>query len=350
MIAEKTCVIVPCRGWGTDTTRLEQLQKWFDSWYSYLSSYKDEVEIVVIWDGDNKEGLDYFLSLSNVTIFNWTDIDKDLKQNAWIIPRKTDCVRSYGLLYAYRKGANVWSLDDDVRLQPDTNPLKEYLSLYKNTYDCSGYYSVGKNHTTPPIKNQEVVNMRGYPFSNRWRAPGIQYGGWNNIPDLDAFKQLEFIGLNNWKFHSTEPVPTHLGFTGCIMNTFIPHQWVPTMYQLLMGLETYGIDRYGDIWSGLFAKRISDHLKCAILINGAATVKHNRASNPWSCVLKETPGVSINEELWEFLLRTQLSKENNTPILAYKELVTKIRKEWFAPNSDYGKKLKDALGIWCALL
>jgi len=50
----------------------------------------------------------------NVTHVAWEDIDRDLGEVSWIIPRRTDCIRSYGYLKAYQEFPDmVLTLDDD---------------------------------------------------------------------------------------------------------------------------------------------------------------------------------------------------------------------------------------------
>ena len=63
-------------------------------------------------------------------------------------------------------------------------------------------------------------------------------------------------------------------------------------------------NRFGDIWSGLFQKRTLDVCGQVMVVNGKASVIHRRASDPIANLERETPGVRLNETLWETLSQT----------------------------------------------
>lgn len=336
------------------SNRPEQLAQWIANWHEYLTN-KGAV-IIVLWDGYNAtkdlEKSLYWkvkdstpsiedLAPGDVLIYDWKRIEEDLGETAWIIPRRSDTIRSYGFLKAWEAGLDVWTMDDDVRLIEDTDPLKSYKQINNiDSFDCTGYYSVGSMTST-------LEEMRGYPYQHRRRPTAVQYGGWTNIPDFDAIKQITCLGEEGYSFdRAFEPVPTHLGVTGCIMNAYIPHRWIPAMYQLLMGLEEYGVDRYGDIWSGLLMKRVADHLRESVVINGVASVRHERASNPWASLKREAPGFEANEGLWEQLLRVELTKDN--PLQAYWEL-SNTRLD-MPGLEDWSLEVQQAMKQWCKTL
>jgi hypothetical protein len=51
----------------------------------------------------------------------------------------------------------------------------------------------------------------------------------------------------------------------------------------------------------LVAKKVLDGLGKVMLINGAASVRHERASDPYKNLQKEAPGVYLNDHLWEHM-------------------------------------------------
>jgi hypothetical protein len=79
------------------------------------------------------------------------------------------------------------------------------------------------------------------------------------------------------------------------------------MYQLYQGTDVVAYDRCDDIWSGLILKRICDHFGWAVLVNGKATCLHDRQSNIHASLFKEQAGHVYNEELWDRLLRIDLT-------------------------------------------
>ena len=68
------------------------------------------------------------------------------------------------------------------------------------------------------------------------------------------------------------------------------------MYFLLMGPD-YPFDRFGDIWGGVLAKRVADHLGLAVN-SGSPGVLHERASNVFVNLAKESRGLGVNETFW----------------------------------------------------
>lgn len=328
------------------TNRPEQFKLWMDSWSDYLAD--NDLQVILLVDGQDKNifwneafGEDSILSnATKVSAYDWNDIDKDLGKDSWIIPRRSDTIRSYGFLKAWEQGFDVWTMDDDVRLIEGTDPLKDYQTLKGG--NIVGYYNVGMHTDTGEA-------MRGYPYKNRNAPACVQYGGWTNVPDFDALKQIEHINKAGYNFIGTAAVPMHIGVTGCIMNAYIPHRWIPAMYQLLMGHEEYGVDRNGDIWSGLFMKRVADELREAVVINGAASVEHIRASNPWASLIREASGFESNEGLWEYLVRTKL--HGDTPLKVYRHLAEYIdHYEWPGMQEKWVKALPKAMRTWCDIL
>lgn len=334
---KNVCVVIP-------TNRPEQFELWLKSWENYL--VRNGVSMIVLWDGENKADLGYPFP-SSFDVYDWADINKDLGKDAWIIPRHSDTIRSYGFLKAWEQGYDVWTMDDDVRLPQGADPLLSYELEEEREKDITPYFSVGDMTNTSE-------EMRGYPYSLRHvNKTAVQYGGWSIVPDFDALKQIEHIGQKFVFFPHVNTVPKYQAVTGCIMNAFIPHRWIPAMYQLLMGHEEYEVDRNGDIWSGLFMKKIADHLNEAVVINGMAQVDHIRASNPWESLKREASGYETNELLWEHLLERQPTRTNSadTPLKAYRELAKDLS---FFPfkkiNHLYPSQLREAMLTWCDIL
>src|ERR1044072_5911553 len=75
--------------------------------------------------------------------------------------------------------------------------------------------------------------------------------------------------------------------------------YAPIMWQLPLVDGKY--NRFGDIWSALFPKRTPDLYGVGMVVNGQATVTHERAADPIENLEREAPGVRINEEMWALL-------------------------------------------------
>ena len=267
-------------------------------------------------------------------------------QSTWyklppFIPYRTGSIRSFGFLQAYRKGYDVITLDDDCLPVPGSDPIQAYLDAFNDHYSVSDYFDVG--HT---FGLNEY--MRGYPFEHRYSAPPLlQYGGWDNVPDMDAITQAEHeeIGpVEGFRFdRRILPIPTQLAFTGCIMNVAIKHEAIPMLYQLVMGNERVGYDRWDDIWSGLFAKKICDHLGYPILINGKAAIVHTRASDTAQNFTKEQSGYHLNDVMWDNL--QSVTFDSDSVMGCYFELIEQLEPSWFGPQ---GHKIIEGMTQWLA--
>ncbi len=249
------------------------------------------------------------------------------------IPKFTGAIRSYGFLLAYREGFDITlTLDDDV--VPIGDPIAEYIEGFNQEFGMGDYFDIGHIFGLNEY-------MRGYPMRYRNNQyPLLQYGGWDNVPDMDAVTQLrhEIYGTTDgYQFDQRIlAIPLGLGFTGCIMNLAIRHDALPMMYQLMMGVDRVGYDRADDIWSGLFAK-----LKIPIVINGKALVEHTRASDTVSNLNKELMAYGLNEILWDRLKMIKLY--NHNVIACYKELIAGLMPEWFGPQ---GHIIKGGMRSW----
>lgn len=125
------------------------------------------------------------------------------------------------------------------------------------------------------------------------------------------------------------------------MNLAFRAEAAPAMYFLLMGRD-WPYDRFGDIWCGLFAKKICDHLGYAVR-SGDPMVEHQRASRVWANLRKELPGYEINETLWQAVDSILLEGTNFAE--CYGEVADKLRLD-----GEYGKTLRRAMRMWAELV
>ena len=278
--------------------RPESFKIWYKKWKSLFD--KHNADVIVSWDTDDKTP-----KTKGVTFIKRKDFPS-------YVPSKTSACRSAAVMSAYKKGYDIYIfLDDDVFPPTDgADPIQAYIQGFKLPQNASGYFDVGNEFLTP------ISFTRGFPYNERKITPVVaQYGGWDNVPDLDArdTRQLELTSgkpVKNYKFkRRVFAVPKHMGFTGCFMNCAFKHEVVPALYHLNMGTTKVGYDRFDDIWASLMMKRIADHMGWAVLINGEATCYHDRASDTVKSVFQEQVGHKFNEDLWDKLLRMELSDQ-----------------------------------------
>lgn len=307
------------------TNRPEQFSYWLNSWINELEGchliviedikkktidrmFKERTENLKRCTRDNNFKLKF-----TYEVFDWTDIDKDLGKDAWIIPRKTDCIRSYGFLKALEhEPLFILTLDDDTA--PYGSTIQDhYNALFKTSSLSHKYYNT-----------MRFVEPRG-SFTNimdMLDGVDISHGVWYGTPDLDAKTQLDgYVNSDKYSFNKGI-IPVGSYYSMCGMNVAFKPRVTPFLYFGLQGKD-YPIDRCGDIWAGYYASQNN-----VISVTGYAAVNHLRASNAWTNLKKE-----INADELGHQFRTFFCEE---PTFEIKEL----------EHKDYWFKLKDAYNIW----
>jgi hypothetical protein len=283
------------------------------------------VDVHVVVDGPVA---DPYMKGSAAKFYSWDEIPE------WI-PRKTDMIRSWGIYQAWKADSKyTLTLDDDVL------PRGDIFEAYEEVFDagavCSRYLDVGALTTFPG-------QLRGFPFRDRNLAEvAVQYGGWDGVLDYDAPTQLAKTPHGHHLFQKMVlPVPRGVPVTTCIMNAAWRTKYAPIMWQLPLFQGRY--NRFGDIWSGLFQKKVLDALGKVMVINGKASVAHKRASDPHQNLLKERPGIPVNEKVWDRIGEIPLADNQLMAYkwvtgafaghgvdLAYAQHFLKARDEWLA--------------------
>lgn len=306
------------------SNREESFNKWCELWKNKIG----DATVFLIEDSQDRT---FEPKLDNFRYYCWRDIDNDLGENSWIIPRKTDCIRSYGYLKAYQEGFDyIMTMDDDC--YPETDTL-----------DWIGSHVKQLNETKTKWTNTlTTTKVRGIPFFNKGKLNvAISHGLWKNVADLDAPTQLTrgdwFTGDDEYL---DKCIPTGTYYPMCGMNLAWKREVTPIMYFLLMGKE-YGIDRFGDIWCGIISKKILDHLGY-VVHSGYPYIWHNRASNVFVNLEKEAHGIGLNETFWEAVDAVILTKYTFKD--CYWELADKLNL-----SGEYFEKLKQAMKVWRTL-
>jgi len=326
--------------------RPESFERFMKEWQN-LKIHTDDIKLTLYLVEDNKKRTITIPSDVRSEHYSWKEIDAELGEKAWIIPRQTSAIRSFGYYMAWKNGEDsILTLDDDCYPTRDNETIHalitNHLMAFKTKVPYSNYFNVGELF----YGQGSGITTRGYPL--RYKKPrhaAMSVGGWDNNPDLDALVQIELnnptIGVNR----VYDVVPKNLGVTVCGMNIMFPTELTPLMYFLLQGPK-WEIDRWDDIWAGLFAKKVMDELDMPMIISGIASVHHDRASHPLVNLKKESMGYAPNEVLWEYLLKLNL--KGNTLKEKYYSLADQLEDKWFH-KEGYGENLKTAMKIWVGL-
>jgi len=252
-----------------------------------------------------------------------------------IFPRQTDMIRSFRIYRAWKRGHEfTLSLDDDVL--PTGDPFAEYEKIFTQGVPLSPYLDVG-------ALTSFGGQMRGFPFSQRKGKVALQYGGWNGVLDYDAPTQLAGVSSDE-KFNPiVMPVPKGAALTGCAMNMAFRTDQSLFLWQLPLFEGRY--NRFGDIWSCLLAKKCLDAQGFAVCINGKASVRHERASDPLANLERETPGIPLNEGIWDALS----DPKPGTPKSVYRAVTDSLLHYFQQKDPDYAKHFFVAREAWLAL-
>jgi len=198
------------------------------------------------------------------------DIDKDLGVDKWIIPRKTDCVRSYGYLLAQRNNPSfIVTLDDDI--SPQRNHIATfYNKLFLERYPFKTFYNTMKGGVLPRGTYGAEVGCQ------------VVHGVWANVPDFSAKEHSTKLNFKSDINSFNEGlIPVGAPFSFCGMNVAWKPEVTKYMYFGLQGGD-YPIDRCGDIWCGYrLAKEKVE------VYTGRPMCTHNKASNLWTNMKKE---------------------------------------------------------------
>lgn len=306
------------------SNRPAQMQQCLDAWMDQTLP----AQWFVVWDLDETPVLRSPLS---VTDWNRVDIATVLGNDHWIIPRKTAAARSFGFLIAYCAGAEVIvSLDDDVRPAGPSH-LAQLVAVLETPVSAE-WAGFG------PQK------QRGIPFELPRKTPWLHEGGWWNVPDLDAPTRLA-AGIDPVytapHYRPQIVVPPGQWLALSAMHFAFKRELTPALYQLLMGPD-WGYHRFDDIWSGFFAKKVCDHLGQPVTFGGPL-VKHEQASNVYTNLVQEAPGIREHEQRWRDIAALPLA--GDTVLDTYRSLADGLA----TFGGEYWPKLAEAMRIWCDL-
>lgn len=304
-------------------------------WQGRLNS----CHLIVVEDHKEKQIETPKEAFRSVKHFSWGDIRRDFGNNEWIFSRQNAGIRSYGFWKAYSLGADII-----ITLDDDCYPVdKDFVEQHIANLSCG---APEKWINTYP--HRDFLFTRGIPYRIRDKYPVVvSHGLWTNKIDLDAKTQLKIGDINMPSYPSMiQFIPKNVYFPMCSMNLAFRRELTALMYFPLMGFDPdgkpWGYDRFDDIWAGIFAKKICDHLGLAV-VNGSPFVEHRKASDPHKNLVKEKAGLATNETLWTLVDAVVLTKK--TPAACYRELAQKIR----FPRERYFEKLREAMIVWANL-
>ena len=278
----KTALVIP-------SNRPALLTEFLKAW----APVKDWDETIIVFDGPEAPLIE---AADDCDVCDWSDIDNGLRDDAWIVSRKNAGLRIFGYLKAAEHGAQVIATIDD-----DCRPIAGQQGL------MAGH--LANFFTTPAwISSDRNLIARGVPYRHQGAISKVMLnvGLWRCVGDYDAPRSLvEGADLNHFEPDPLTRVAPRGQFVPIsTMSLAFRVEALPLMYLPLMG-EGQPYDRFDDIWGGVIAKRVCDHLGWSITI-GRPIVNHQRASDPFRNLVKEAAGIQRNETFWQEVDRIAL--------------------------------------------
>lgn len=327
------------------TIRPEQFKVWLEAWQDEFR--QENVEVFAMVDAETSEE---FTSMSSINghIFNHSDVVKKLGDKAWIIPKRTSACKSFAIYKAWRAGCDpIMVLDDDCL------PLEWRQGwVLDHASNLSSHLFA---HVFMTMHNAEVYKMprpRGVPHIDPYPV-GLSHGTWMTNPDIDSITQLSRPGpykppVSGNPKDGCVPVGSLFPMSG--MNLAFRSEIAPLMYFGLQGPD-WGVDRFDDIWCGFLAKKVLDHCGYAVW-SGTPYVRHVKASDPFTNIVKEAPGYKMNVELYEWAINLQPplnSKNGIADTLSELASYLKAANRYEDGGREYWYKYGEAIHEWLEL-
>lgn len=252
------------------TIREEKFKEFYSAWIPLFE--KHNVKLYKVTDGESP----------NV---NGLSVKEVMGKYSDLIYNKNDGVRNLGFAQAYKDGADILiTLDDDTLPVGDT--IQDHLDI------------LNTKQPTSWINTVDDIYMRGFPYWAREESVVMfSHGVWNGVYDFDASTQL-VLGIKTPQ-HRKMPIPKGVLMPVCVMNVAFRREVMPYYYQAPMGIKVLKetglyMDRFADIMSGVEVKKHIDANNWA-MVTGYAKVNHNRASNPFTNLVKESYAIGVFE-------------------------------------------------------
>jgi hypothetical protein len=271
MNVEKVIVVVP-------TIRPDKIEKFLEEWGF-------RCRVLVVFDGKEPilrkiNPIDTWRAKFGDEEYKLEEIMGDYYKD--LISNFSAGVRNLGFAYIAKHMPEVEyiiTLDDDVKPQGDT--LDDHIKALEMRM---------------PIRWMRVGNhfTRGFPYCVRREAEVVlSHGVWTGVHDFDAPTQL-ILGNPGMDFYRG-PVPKGVLFPMSSMNLAFKRKMLPYMY---MAPREHRVDRFEDIFCGIDAKREIDEQGWAA-VTGYSRVFHEKASNVFNNLEKESRGLLLNEGYWQ---------------------------------------------------
>lgn len=278
------------------------LTSFMNDWRPVFSRF----HLIIVKDPDLKEELQIPEGF-NVDVYTKTDIDR-LVGSSSILFYGYSC-RYFGFLVSRKK--YIVSIDDDCTPAKDKDGyLVDIVAQHVTNLTTPATPFFFNTLYDPYRKGADFV--RGYPFSLRNGVQcALSCGLWLNLADYDAPTQALKPELKNSRYVDavlTVPARTLMPLSG--INIAFDRELVgPALFPALRlaGEGKLRWETMEDIWSGMCAKVVCDHLGFGVK-SGLPYVWRTERGNAVDSLRKEWEGVKLMEEVVPFFQTLRLKR------------------------------------------
>lgn len=319
------------------------LSSFLNEWRPLISQY----HLIIVKDPDLKDELNIPEGF-DLNVYTKTNIDLVAGPTAASLFTGYSC-RYFGYLVSRKK--YIISIDDDCFPSKDIKGnLIDAISQHITNLATPATPFFFNTLYDPYRKGADFV--RGYPFSLRnGVASVLSCGLWLNLADLDAPTQALKPQQRNSTYVDTVltvPLGSLLSVSG--INIAFNREVVgPTLFPA-MKLATEGKLRWEtmeDIWSGMCAKVICDHLGVGVK-TGLPYVWRKERGNAIESLRKEWEGVKLMEEVVPFFQSLRLPQTATTAEDCVAEMAKSMKEQLGQSDPVFGNAA-EAMLEWVKL-
>ncbi|KAJ6815553.1 putative UDP-arabinopyranose mutase 5 [Iris pallida] len=318
------------------------LTSFLEAWRAFFSRF----HLIIVKDADMQEDLHIPQGFDHQV---YTKSDMERLTGTTSINFSGHSCRYFGYLVSSKK--YIIAIDDDCLPARDTNnnlvdPVAQHITNLKTPATPFFFNTL----YDPYRKGTDFV--RGYPFSLRNGVECVlSCGLWLNIADYDAPTQaLKPCERNARYVDAVITVP---------LNTMMPANGINVGFNreilgpaVIPGLRLVGEGKHRwetmeDIWSGMCAKVVCDHLKLGVK-SGLPYVWRSGADSALESLKKEWVGVKLMENIVPFFQSVRLPRTAVTAEDCVVEMAGMVREQLGAVDPVF-QNAADAMVEWVRL-
>ena len=285
---------------------------------------------------------------------------QDFPELERIVPYNSDNRRNLGYLYAAEMGAKKIVVIDDDNYIGKGDYLGSHSIVGTALKLCSVHSENGWFNPCSLLRfNYDYpIYMRGFPFHKRGTNNTIfeidsgrvviNVGLWTETPDVDALAHLVFPNLKSVSLKSRRVMlGSNIYAPINTQNTAFLTEVLPCFYFIPMGIISgIEMDWFGDVWAGLFARKVIDHLGNKVTFGEPVCVHKRESRNELFQLKKQLFGMILHEELTDVVPQICLTERSYSG--AYLELANKLSKIEYKTKfaRAYLNKVANGMRVW----